>query len=102
MKQSGSDQLESSFKCLILNPVTYSVSKVVWKHAHWHLKSSFTESPLPNLCQPVPLCPGVPLTVLADFPVIKAHHKRMSEYPSIAEYYQTQNNPKRVGMATVA
>ncbi|MEW5313932.1 MAG: hypothetical protein WDW38_005463 [Sanguina aurantia] len=45
---------------------------------------------------------GVPLTVLADFPVIKAHHARMAAYPSIAEYYKRTNNPKRLGLTTVA
>ncbi|MEW5318083.1 MAG: hypothetical protein WDW38_009336 [Sanguina aurantia] len=42
---------------------------------------------------------GIPTTILADFPTIKAHHARMAALPAIATYYKTKNNPKRVGFA---
>lgn len=45
---------------------------------------------------------GIPLDVLSGFPVLKAHHARMANFPAIATYYKTKNNPKRIGFTADA
>ncbi|MEW5313933.1 MAG: hypothetical protein WDW38_005464 [Sanguina aurantia] len=45
---------------------------------------------------------GIPLDVLSAFPVLKAHHARMANFPAIATYYKTKNNPKRIGFTADA